>query len=268
MPQLLFYRDIVPLDRERHRELRLARPKDDAAFAEETHYVPVTGSEFEHAARDYPILFTDGEGDTGPIVLFGLTAHRNPYVSESGTWRAGTYMPAFVRRYPFVLARSGDDDYSVCIDAAYPGLGNEAGDPLFDGDGTESAWLRERIALVREYLADVERTRAFVERLEALDLLVTHDLRITRPDGRAYTLRAFRFVDAQRLDQLEDAEIARLQRDGHLAWIHAHRISLSALAHLETAGDGDPAAGAGDAESGLDTGADEPEAAPDTAPAP
>lgn len=244
MTQLLFYEEIVPLDREQHRELRLARPKDDAAFATGTHYVPVTGSEFEHAARDYPILFTDGEGDPGPVALLGLTAGHNPYVSASGTWRAGTYMPAFVRRYPFVLARAGDDDYRVCIDATYSGLGRDSGEPLFDGDGTESAWLRERIGLVREYLADAERTRAFVERLEELDLLVAHDLRITRPDGRSYTLRAFRYVDPRRLDQLEDHEIARLQRDGHLTWIHAHRISLTNLAHLEAAAatDGDGAA--------------------------
>lgn len=239
MTQLLFYREIVPLDRENHRTARLRRPQDDAGFARDTHYVPVTGSEFEYAARDYPILFTGGDGDAGPVALLGLTAGHNPYVTDSESWRPGTYIPAFVRRYPFVLARADDDDYRVCIDTAYPGFGDENGESLFEGDGAESAWLKERIALVREYLADAERTRAFVERLEALDLLINHDLRITRNDGRTYTLRAFRFVDLQRLDQLPDEEIIRLQRDGHLAWIHAHRVSLAALAHLEAASNDD-----------------------------
>jgi hypothetical protein len=240
MTQLLFYENIIALDRERHRDLRLDRPKDHAAFAAHTHYVPVAGGEFEAAARNYPILFTSGEGDSGPVLLFGLTAGRNPFVNGEGHWRSGTYMPAFVRRYPFVLARSGGDDYSVCIDEGYSGLTTGEGEPLFDAEGQDTDFLRRQVAFLQQYLADMERTRAFQARLEELDLLVAQDLQIRLPDGRYFTLRSFRFVDPARLDRLADEQIVQLQREGYLAWIHAHRVSLMNLAHLEAV-DGDGA---------------------------
>jgi len=252
MTQLLFYSSIVPLDRERHRDLRLDRPKDDAAFAAATHYVPVAGTEFEYAARNYPILFTDAEADSGPVVLFGLKADCNPFVTADGAWRSGTYMPAFVRRYPFVLARSGEDDYSVCFDEGYSGFDTEQGEPLFDSEGKDTEMLRDRVAFLQQYLGDIERTRAFQARLEELDLLVAQDLQVARPDGRYYNLRSFRLVDLARVNRLPDEELVRLQRDGHLAWIHAHRISLANLAHLEAV-DRDPVTT--DGESG-DTSAD------------
>ncbi len=239
MTQLLFYDNIIALDRERHRDLRLDRPKDHAAFAARTHYVPVAGGEFEAAARNYPILFTNADGNSGPVLLLGLTADRNPFVNDEGHWRSGTYMPAFVRRYPFVLAQSGGDDYSVCIDESHSGFGTEHGEALFDGEGLDTEFLRRQVAFLQQHLADVERTRAFQARLEELDLLVAQDLQIARPNGHYYTLRSFRFVDQARLDRLDDEQIVQLQRDGHLAWIHAHRVSLANLAHLEAV-DGDP----------------------------
>lgn len=233
MTQLLFYDNIIALDRERHRDLRLDRPKDHAAFAANVSYVPVAGSEFEAAARNYPILFTSADGNSGPVLLFGLTAEQNPFVTEDGDWQGGTYMPAFVRRYPFVLAGSGGDDYSVCIDETFSGFGTENGEALFDENGEDTEFLRSQVTFLQNYLTEIERTQAFQARLEELDLLVTRDMQITRPDGRNYTLRSFRFVDPARLNQLPDEQIVQLQRDGHLAWIHAHRVSLANLVHLE-----------------------------------
>lgn len=233
MSQLLFYDSIIALDRERHRDLRLNRPRDHAAFAANSHFVPVAGTEFEVAARNYPILFTNADGDSGPVLLFGLTAERNPFVSAQGDWQSGTYMPAFVRRYPFVLAQAGDDDYSVCIDENYCGFGTQHGEALFDEEGRDTQYLSQQIAFMQQYLADIKRTQAFQARLEELDLLVERDLQIARPNGQYFNLRSFRFVDPGRLNQLEDEQIVGLQREGYLAWIHAHRVSLANLAHLE-----------------------------------
>lgn len=250
MAKMLIYENIVALNREQHRDLKLDREKGDATFASKTHYTPIAGSEFEHAARNYPILFT-GEGDnTGPIVLFSLTEGYNPFVDTDKKWRAGTYVPAFIRRYPLILARGDNDgdDYTVCIDETFTGLDREKGDPLFDEEGNESELLRESIAFLNRYRTDMESTARFMKKLEEFELLVPHDLQLKHPDGRSYALKDFRFVDVDRLNRLSDSEIGKLQREGYLAWIYAHRISLANLAHLETASEAE-SQGKGDGEA-------------------
>lgn len=254
MKQLFFYESIVALNREQHRNMKLDKSRADAKFAADTHYVPVAGTEFESAARDYPILFANGGGgEGGPILLLGLTEGHNPFITDDNRWRPDTYVPAFVRRYPFVLARqggeeadaaSGDPGYAVCIDEACPAINEDEGDALFDDEGNDSQLLQNSVAFLNQYLADIERTSKFHERLRDLDLLVPRDLQVARTGGQYYTLKDFSFIDVSRLNRLTDAEIAGLQRDGHLAWIHAHLISLGNLSRLE--------AGAGADESPTD----------------
>lgn len=259
MKQLFFYENIAPLNRDHHRDLKLEKSRADAGFAADTHYVPVAGTEFEAAARDYPILFAGGD-EGGPILLLGLKEGRNPFVTDDNRWRQDTYVPAFVRRYPFVLARqddteagaeSGDPGYTVCIDEACPAFGEDDGDALFDDEGNDSQLLQNHVAFLNQHLADTERTNKFHRRLRELDLLVPRDLQISRPGGQYYTLKDFSFIDVSRLNRLSDVEIATLQRDGHLAWIHAHLISLGNLSRLE-AGEratGDPVDAPGPSET-------------------
>jgi len=260
MTSMLFYENLVALNREQHRDLKLDRTRADATFAAATHYVPLAGTEFEYAARNHPILFAGAGDDSGPIALFSLTNGYNPYVDAAGQWRAGTYVPAFVRRYPLILAHGEGDQYTVCIDQAYPGLNEDTGDPLFDDDGKDSPLLRDSVMFLDRFRADMQRTAEFRARLDELELLVPHDLQLAHPDGQYYTLKDFRFVDPERLDRLPDAEIVRLQRDGYLGWIHAHRISLANLAHLEAApGGSESGAESVEAENTADAQEAEPE---------
>lgn len=233
MTTMLFYDKIVPLNRDRHRTLRIRTADGRARFASATHYVPLAGTEFLQAARDYPVMFAGGEQESGPIALLGLRERKNLFVDDEGAWSTGAYVPAFVRRYPFILAQVDDGkDYTVCFDESYDGFAEADGTALFDGDGKDSEYLTRTVDFLNRFLAEMARTQQFVDRLKELDLLVQRDLRVSDRGDRNFILRDFRVVDEEKLATLDGPAIVELHRSGFLAWIHAHLISLGNVTRL------------------------------------
>ncbi len=232
MAQMLIYKEIVPLNREKHRSLRL-QADTGFAFAAETHYVPVVGQEMPVAARDYPLLFSGDGEDMVPFAITGLNQGENVFVDSDGQWVHGAYVPAFLRRYPLVLAEGKDGGYTVCVDTTAKGLSEESGEPLFGEDGEETELLKTRVQFLQQYTAEMERTREFMKRLNELELLRQQDLQIAGPDNQVYRLRGFHMVDEEKLAALDAATAGELHEQGWLAWIYAHVHSLNNLARLQ-----------------------------------
>lgn len=229
----LFYNNITPLNRDQHRALHMDTSKGDASFASKTHYVPLAGIEFAQAARDFPILFA-GEGDaTGAIALLGLRENENLFVNDENRWATGTYVPAFVRRYPFILAKGEQQtDFTICFDESYEGFSQDKGNALFDEEGKESPYLGSVIDFLNRYTQDLKATAGLTAYLQEHELLVSKTLQVSDRYGRKFFLNDFRVVDEARLAQLEDKEIAELHRKGWLGWIYAHLFSLGAITRL------------------------------------
>ena len=234
MSKLMFYERPVALNRERHQALKLAVTPDHFRFAAQTNAVPIASTEFAEAARDYPIVFV-GEAD-GPFnvaALVGLRHDENLMVDGQGRWTAGVYVPAFARRYPFVLAKGAEGDrLTVCVDEVYAGLGTEHGEALFDGEGKESPYLKRVLDFLQAFHAEAQRTTDFANRLHELGLLVPKVINVQRKDQPAQTLRGLWIVDVQKLRTLDNARIVELFRNGYLQWIDAHLLSLGALPRL------------------------------------
>lgn len=230
-----FYKNVVPLNRERHRNLKL-RPSDGrVAFAAGAHFVPVAAVEFFDAARDYPIVFA-GSDDATPLSILGLRDGENLFVDEDGRWAKGAYVPVFVRRYPFILSRVGPEatDFAVCLDEAFDGLSEAEGTPLFDDGGKESELVTRVVGVLQNFLTETERTRRFVERLRGLDLLTVQSMQVQDGTGRTFALRDFRMVDEKKLKELDNDVVADLHRSGYLGCIYAHLVSLGNIAKLAT----------------------------------
>ena len=226
-----FYNQVAPLNRERHRKLRL-RMDGKASFAADRHFVPLTAVEFYEAARDYPVVFAGGE-DASPLAMLGLRTGENLFVGADGHWADGVYVPAFVRRYPFILARAGEEaNYTVCVDESYEGFSETEGTPLFDEEGKESEQVSRIMKFLNDYLIETERTRRFVERLNALELLSVQSMQVQDRSGRTYALRDFRMVDEKKLKELDDATLGDLHRAGYLGCIYAHLVSLGNAVRL------------------------------------
>lgn len=233
MTSMIFYERTVPLNRASHQNLKLRPNPDYFTFASQTNSVLLAASEFPDALRDYPIVFVGQEGGPFAVVaLVGFADKENLMVDASGRWEAGTYVPAFIRRYPFILATDNDDDnMTVCIDEACKGLGTEEGEALFGADGVETAYMKNVVGFLQTFHAEMKRTGEFAARLAALGLLTSKVINV-QSNGARQTLGGFFLVDQEKLDALNDAQMLALARSGDLAWIHAHQLSLSNVSRL------------------------------------
>ncbi|MBT2116150.1 SapC family protein [Dyella sp. LX-66] len=230
MAEVLFYERPVPLNRTQHKDLRL-KGIPSLRFAAGVHSVPLTGVEFPAAARDLPILFAGSSmEEAGPMALLGLRQNENLFVDGDGQWAANTYVPAFVRRYPFVLAEkpAGEegDDFTVFLDEAYEGFGSDEGERLFQEDGTDSEMLKNAVNFLGEFQQHVGRTQWFMEQVRKHDLLEPRNIRLEK-DGKAINLNGLYVVSEEKLRKLDAKTAQEFLQEGVFGWIYAHLLSLS-----------------------------------------
>ncbi|HEV2620563.1 MAG TPA: SapC family protein [Frateuria sp.] len=235
MAEVLFYERPVPLNRTQHKDLRL-KGIPSLKFAAAAHSVPLTGAEFPIAARDLPILFAgQSVEDAGPMALLGLRQNENLLVDENGQWATNIYVPAFVRRYPFILAEkpagTEGDDFTVFLDEAYEGFGSDEGDRLFKEDGSDSEMLTNAVGFLGEFQQHVTRTHWFMDQLRKHQLLEPRNIRLEK-DGKSINLNGLFVVNEEKLRQLDEKTAYEFLREGVLGWIYAHLLSLPNIDRL------------------------------------
>ncbi len=233
MKQLLFYDRPRELNRGEHAALRMTTDSVGFGFASMVNSVPLVLAEFAQAGLEYPIVFAGAAGLETPAALLGLLPNDNLFVDAGGAWAEGGYVPAFVRRYPFVLAEKSDAaNFTVCIDEAFPGLSRERGELLFNADGTEGPVLRHAIAFLSDFQQGLRNTEAFTARVRALGLLVEKTIRLQPANGEPSALQGVSIVEESRLRALKPKQLQLLMANGDLAAIHAHLQSLHNVRRL------------------------------------
>lgn len=225
----LFYRKVVPLNKEQHKNLYI-EPVEGFAFAAETNSLYIAAIEFPRAARDYPIVFgKDAQGGVFPVVLLGLKKNQNLYVTKKGEWKAG-YVPAYVRRYPFILATPGgsDNQFAVCIDESYAGFNTaKEGQPLFTAKGEQTKVLTQAVDFLKDYQTQVRLTAAFCKNLTDLDLLEPMQANIAMKSGEKYAVGGFQCVQREKLKALAPKKLAEMLKSDQLELIYLHLQSLN-----------------------------------------
>jgi hypothetical protein len=165
------------------------------------------------------------------MVLLGLRQNENLYINDAGQWEANVYIPAFVRRYPFVLAEkpvgAEGDDFTVFLDEAYEGFGTSEGDRLFKEDGSDTELLTNAVKFLGEFQQHIARTQWFMEQLRKHDLLEPRNIRLEKKDGQSINLNGLFVVNEDKLRQLDEKTTHEFLREGVLGWIYAHLLSLS-----------------------------------------
>ena len=251
MTSLLFYKNVVALDREQHRNLRV-RPMPNLTFLDDITAVPVVVGEFSDVARQGPIGLLRVSGDEGggliPVALLGLPGGRNLYLDADGKW-TGSYIPAFIRRYPFLFSENGER-LTVCLDRDFPGFSETEGEPLFDATGEPAAFTKNAINLLTEFQRQVVMTQGFVKRLQEAGVFTDSAAEVRLEDGRTTTLNGMVTVDEAKLRAIPEATLKAWFDTGELACVYAHRISLGHLVDLvrkgmNASGVAPPAAAAG-----------------------
>ncbi len=231
MAELLFYQQVTAIDKEKHRDLKIGQISD-YRFARETNSVPIAVVEFFEVAREYPIVFAGKAGPTPlPAVLLGLKSNENMFIAESGQWQ-GRYIPAFIRRYPFVLADVGNDELVVCIDENHPAVGDKAGQAIFTPEGGPTPFMEGVLKFMHDFQAETVRSRDFMKRIVELDLLTEVSARAELKGGQSYQLGGFSVINEAKLRALDKEVVDELFRKGWLSLIDAHLLSLGSLAPL------------------------------------
>jgi hypothetical protein len=233
MSTLLFYDNPVALNSKTHLNLRIKPTDDGLKFSGKTNSVLLAGIEFPEACKHLPIVFTKAGGNRVlPVALLGFREAENLFVDSAGRWK-GEYVPAYIRRYPFVLAR-GDagQEFTVCIDESYPGFGADDGQALFDAKGEPTDHLKGVLSFLKDYQQQIERTDVFLQTLVAFDLLMDVAANVTLPGGERFSLSGLMMVDERKLQALPDEKVMRLFRSGELAWVYSHLISIGNFARL------------------------------------
>ncbi len=232
----LFYRNLIPLTSDLHASHGLLE-RQDLAFARTTHAVPVTVDEFVMVQRDYPIVFSDGDQGV-PLALVGLKEGENLFVGEDGQWREGAYIPAYVRRYPFMLARLQPDAdvLSLVFDDTAGAVVEGADNRLFTEEKAPSEATKGILQFCEQFEQAVARTRGFMEEIDKLGLLMDGQAQIQLPGmAEPATFAGFRMVDEQKLQNIRGDQARKMVQNGMLGLIYAHLFSLSQMRELFSA---------------------------------
>ncbi|MCR9181231.1 MAG: SapC family protein [Erythrobacteraceae bacterium] len=235
-PQLpLFYKDLLPLNSRDHADWKVGT-MENAAFLAETHAVPLTSDEFIDAQRNFPIVFTAGENPL-PIALFGLNEGVNTFMGDDKKLVSEIYVPAYVRRYPFILARlrQDSDEMSLCFDPTVGVVGKHAeGNELFDTQAEPTEYTKGVLDFCRRFEEAGQRTKAFMDELGKLDIMMDGEIAITRNDepDKPFVYRGFRMVDESKLRDLPTEKLEALNKNGMLILIHAHLFSMNLMRNI------------------------------------
>ena len=224
--QLLIYGNVKPITKSEHGDLHI-KTGSDYEFARNVNSVPLMAVEFRQAATEYPIVFAGNDKDIMPAVILGSRNDENLYLTESEEWDA-KYIPAFIRRYPFVFSSSDSgDNFTLCIDEDFSGCNHEGkGERLFDSDGEQTQYLKNVLEFLKEFQAHFRRSQAFCAKLVELELLEPMGAQFNQ-DGERRSLTGFLAVNREKLKALSGDQLSELVQTDGLELLYLHLQSLS-----------------------------------------
>lgn len=227
---VLFYKNPEPLTPEQHGKLGVRKVDHPLSFVAQAHIIPVTVTEFAPASLSYPVIFIGDEVKT-PLAVMGLRSGENLFANEHGDLRSDAYVPAFVRRYPFVYANDQSSDRMIlCIDRGAEFVGETYDVPFFE-NGKPSEYTTQAMQFCNDFETERQRTTSFMALLSELDLLDRREATFVprNPDGTTeppQKIADYWAVSEEKLAKLSPEKLAELRNNGALGQIYAHLTSL------------------------------------------
>jgi len=224
--QLLIYETVVPLSASRHHNCAVERGRN-YGFSRKTNSVPLMAVEFPHAASEYAIVFAGTKENIMPAVILGVRESENLYLTQDANWEA-KYIPAFVRRYPFVFSDTEDNQrFVLCIDEEFSGFNREGrGEKLFGEDGKPTPYVDNILKFLQDYQAQYARTQAFCSKVRDLDLLEPMQAQVEMGSGEKLSLTGFMAVSRAKLKALSGDKLAELAKTDELELLYLHLYSM------------------------------------------
>ena len=220
----LFYRNPMPVDLNRHRDWKV-KPRCSFGYAANVNAVPVVLDELPTLQAHYPIVFS-ADDSPAMVALLGIRPQENLFLEADGTWTHGAPIPAYVRRYPFILMETPDRDRMVlCVEEDASVIGPDGEFPLFDGDKAAEAG-NDALNFCGVFNQSAAATGAFCDALKAQGLLVEQRADLVLPDKRRISLSGFCVVDEKKFHELPDDVWLDWHRKNWIGLVYTHLLSL------------------------------------------
>lgn len=227
--EVMFYKQPEPLNKEAHKKLGLNPSTTPFAFAKDAHAVPLIVGEFGPVSLNFPIIFAGAEYQ--PLAIMSIRAGGNLFIGDDGQYAAGVYIPAFIRRYPFVMANAPEEGQMiVCIDRGADIIAENGDTPLFE-NGEPSEFTKKCMEFCTNFEVERRKTDDFLKTLKDLDLFVPREITFTPTEedgspGTPIKISDHYSPSEEKVKELPDKTKLELMNSGALQQIHAHWNSM------------------------------------------
>ncbi len=220
----LFYTGPAPLDAKKHAGLALKKDFG-LGFTKNVNAVPINMIEMPQICHFYPIAFSPDKNAT-PVALMGLRDNENLFLDKKDEWAEHSYIPAYIRRYPFIFSEVPDSDQlTLCVDIN-DNITEENGEQrFFDDEGAPTALSQNALEFCKSYHAAAQQTQEFSKALADSGLLVERSAEINVGGDKKINFSGFRIIDEQKLAEMADEDFMEWRRKGWLPFIYAHLFS-------------------------------------------
>lgn len=239
------YKNIELINTIKHKDV-IVKDVNDLSFASKLISSPITVREFFEACKDYPIVFAkDANNEWLATVMLGFKENENLFIDkETNKWTNKKYIPASIRRYPFIFVNNpqSPNELSLGIESEFLVEANEKNNDktnnkkLFINDNkeqtTNSEFLNNVLAFLNEFQNDAIATTQFIKQLDELGVLEEKTATVKTKNNEAYNINGMFVVNEDKLKHLSKKKQDDMCSKNAIPLITAHLISLSNIARL------------------------------------
>ncbi len=220
----LFYSAPTPLDAKQHSGLALKK-NFGFGFTKSVNAVPINLIEMPQICHYYPIAFSP-DGNATPVAILGLRDNENLFLKSDNTWLENTYVPSYIRRYPFIFSEMPDgDQLTLCVDMNDGIIEKKGEQKFFEDDGKPSALSQNALEFCKSYHAAAQQTLEFSRALADSGLLVEREAQINVADNKRISFSGFKIIDEKKLAEMDDKAFLEWRKKGWLPFLYAHLFS-------------------------------------------
>ena len=195
-------------------------------FSKKLTHCVLTVDEFFKAVKSQPIVFTKN-ADGGYLVsaLLGIEKDRNNFLNEKYEWVKGEYIPAYIRRYPFIVVED-KENFSLAYDTQCEAINTKEGQALLDSDANQTEYAKGVMNFMENFHTSSLRTLAFIHEVNELNLLEDANIEMS-VQGQNFSFSGFKRINEEKFNALDDVKTMELIKNGYYKLIVAQLISMS-----------------------------------------